>query len=59
MEVFGLEPLNKKTSAPGHHLTDGRVMLSILPWSIARKTGTVKPALLGGHAIADLIDALA
>jgi catechol 2,3-dioxygenase-like lactoylglutathione lyase family enzyme len=34
MEVFGLEPTNKTYSAPGHHLTDGRVMLSILPWSI-------------------------
>jgi len=34
MDVFGLEPLNKRTEAPGHHLTDGRVMLSILPWSI-------------------------
>jgi catechol 2,3-dioxygenase-like lactoylglutathione lyase family enzyme len=33
-EVFELEPLNKTVSAPGHHLTDGRVMLSILPWSI-------------------------
>ncbi len=34
MEVFGLEPLNKKTSAPGYHLTDSRVMLSLMPWSI-------------------------
>jgi predicted enzyme related to lactoylglutathione lyase len=34
MEVFELEPTNKKTSVPGYHLTDGRVMLSILPWSI-------------------------
>jgi hypothetical protein len=35
MEVFDLEPLNKKTSVPeGFHLTDGRVILSILPWSI-------------------------
>jgi catechol 2,3-dioxygenase-like lactoylglutathione lyase family enzyme len=34
MEVLGLEPLNKTTTAPGWHLTDGRVMLSILPWSI-------------------------
>ena len=33
-EVFELEPLNKKTSAPGYHLTDGRVTLSIMPWSI-------------------------
>src|SRR3954464_12627446 len=34
MEVFELEPLNKKTSVPGYHLTDGRVTLSIMPWSI-------------------------
>lgn len=34
MEVFELEPLNRKTSAPGYHVTDGRVTLSILPWSI-------------------------
>ncbi len=34
MEVFELEQLNKLTSVPGHHLTDGRVTLSIMPWSI-------------------------
>jgi catechol 2,3-dioxygenase-like lactoylglutathione lyase family enzyme len=34
MEVFELEPLNKKTSVSGYHLTDGRVTLSIMPWSI-------------------------
>jgi predicted enzyme related to lactoylglutathione lyase len=34
MDVFKLEPLNRKTAAPGFHLTDGRVMLSIMPWSI-------------------------
>jgi catechol 2,3-dioxygenase-like lactoylglutathione lyase family enzyme len=33
-EVFELETLNRKTEAPGHHLTDGRVTLSILPWTI-------------------------
>ena len=47
-DVFELEPVNRKSaapggvaadqtigrSAPGHHLTDGRVTLSILPWSI-------------------------
>jgi catechol 2,3-dioxygenase-like lactoylglutathione lyase family enzyme len=33
-DVFELKPTNKQTSAPGHHLTDGRVTLSILPWSI-------------------------
>lgn len=34
MDVFELEPDNKKKNAPGFHLTDGRVTLSILPWSI-------------------------
>jgi catechol 2,3-dioxygenase-like lactoylglutathione lyase family enzyme len=33
-EVFELEPTNRQTSAPGHYLTDGRVTLAILPWSI-------------------------
>ncbi len=32
--VFELKPVNKKLPGPGHHLTDGRVTLSILPWSI-------------------------
>jgi catechol 2,3-dioxygenase-like lactoylglutathione lyase family enzyme len=31
--VFELQPANSK-DGPGHHLTDGRVTLSILPWSI-------------------------
>jgi len=31
--VFDLKPANNRTS-PGYHLTDGRVTLSILPWSI-------------------------
>jgi predicted enzyme related to lactoylglutathione lyase len=31
--VFELQPVNRK-SAPGWHLTDGRVTLSILPWNI-------------------------
>ena len=33
-EVFELEPVNRKSQAPGYYLTDGRVMLVILPWSI-------------------------
>jgi catechol 2,3-dioxygenase-like lactoylglutathione lyase family enzyme len=33
-EVFELEPVDRKTAAPGRHLTDGRVSLSIMPWSI-------------------------
>ena len=32
--VLDLKPVNKSASAPGYHLTDGRVTLSILPWSI-------------------------
>jgi hypothetical protein len=32
--VFEFEPVNRKSEAPGYHLTDGRVTLSILPWSI-------------------------
>lgn len=34
MDVFELEPDNKKKNVPGYHLTDGHVTLSILPWSI-------------------------
>jgi len=33
-DVFELQPVNRKNGAPGFHLTDGRVTLSILPWSI-------------------------
>src|SRR6266576_4669600 len=33
-DVFELQPVNRKTDAPGHHLTDGRMTLSIMPWSI-------------------------
>ena len=33
-EVFELQPVNRKSEAPGFHLTDGRVTLSIMPWSI-------------------------
>jgi hypothetical protein len=32
--VFELQPVNRKTEAPGYHLTDGRMTLSIMPWSI-------------------------
>jgi catechol 2,3-dioxygenase-like lactoylglutathione lyase family enzyme len=35
MDVFELKPLNRPATAPGHHLTDGRVILSIMPWSIS------------------------
>jgi catechol 2,3-dioxygenase-like lactoylglutathione lyase family enzyme len=33
-DVFALQPVNRENAAPGHHLSDGRVTLSILPWSI-------------------------
>jgi len=33
--VFEFKPVNKRNGAPGHHLTDGRVTLAILPWSIS------------------------
>ena len=33
-DVFELQPVNRNSGAPGYHLTDGRVTLSILPWSI-------------------------
>lgn len=34
MDVFELVPTNKHSELPGYHLTDGRVTLSIMPWSI-------------------------
>lgn len=34
MDVFELTPVKPASAAPGVHLTDGRVMLSIMPWSI-------------------------
>ncbi len=33
-DVFELQPVNRKTDAPGYHLTDGRITLQIMPWSI-------------------------
>jgi catechol 2,3-dioxygenase-like lactoylglutathione lyase family enzyme len=33
-DVFELQPVNRKSESPGYHLTDGRMTLSILPWSI-------------------------
>lgn len=33
-DVFELEPVNRTTDAPGYYLTDGRVTLAVLPWSI-------------------------
>src|SRR5580765_4187274 len=34
-DVFELEPVNCKTDAPGFNLTDGRVTLALLPWTIS------------------------
>jgi len=34
-EVFELQPVEGKSNAPGHYLTDGRVTLAILPWKIS------------------------
>ncbi len=39
MDVFELKSLNRETTAAGHHLTDGRVILSIMPWSISMFEG--------------------
>lgn len=33
-DVFELSPSNVQSDLPGYHLSDGRVTLSILPWSI-------------------------
>jgi catechol 2,3-dioxygenase-like lactoylglutathione lyase family enzyme len=33
-DVFALQPMNTPAGAGGHRLTDGRVTLAILPWSI-------------------------
>ena len=33
-DVFELQPVNRKADAPGYHLTDGRMTLTIMPWSI-------------------------
>jgi catechol 2,3-dioxygenase-like lactoylglutathione lyase family enzyme len=33
-DVFELQPVNRKVDVAGYHLTDGRITLSIMPWSI-------------------------
>ena len=33
-DVFELQTANRKSELPGYHLTDGRMTLSIMPWSI-------------------------
>jgi catechol 2,3-dioxygenase-like lactoylglutathione lyase family enzyme len=33
-DVFELEPVNRKSDAAGYYLTDGRVTLALLPWSV-------------------------
>lgn len=40
MDVFELPPVNTFPDVPGYHLSDGRVTLSILPWSIESFAGT-------------------
>lgn len=51
--VFELEPVNRPSGAPGYYLTDGRVTLAILPWSIPSFDGmSIKrpgPDHLGFH----------
>lgn len=39
-EVFELTPVNIHSDTPGYHLSDGRVVLSVLPWSIESFAGT-------------------
>lgn len=34
MDVFELKPTNKNSELPAKHLTDGRVTLTLMPWSI-------------------------
>jgi catechol 2,3-dioxygenase-like lactoylglutathione lyase family enzyme len=52
-DVFELQPVNRNSAALGYHLTDGRVTLSILPWSIPTFEGmSIKrpgPDHLGFH----------
>jgi catechol 2,3-dioxygenase-like lactoylglutathione lyase family enzyme len=44
-EVFGLEPLKRKKGDPNFYLSDGRVTLMLMPWSILDYggTGIVRP----------------
>jgi predicted enzyme related to lactoylglutathione lyase len=39
VNVFGLEPKKTNSDSPGYHLTDGRMTLAILPWSIPTFAG--------------------
>jgi catechol 2,3-dioxygenase-like lactoylglutathione lyase family enzyme len=34
IDVFELKPTNKPSQLPAHHLSDGRVTLTIMPWSM-------------------------
>jgi len=38
-DVFELEPVEGKSNASGHYLTDGRVTLAVLPWEISMFEG--------------------
>jgi len=40
VEVYGLEPVEKKSDDPNFYLTDGRVTLMLMPWSILDYAGT-------------------
>ena len=39
-EIFELKPLPKKAGDPNHYLSDGRVTLMLMPWSILNYNGT-------------------
>ena len=39
-EVFEFKPVNTKAPAGAHQMTDGRVTLTIMPWSISLFEGT-------------------
>jgi catechol 2,3-dioxygenase-like lactoylglutathione lyase family enzyme len=56
-DVFELQPTNRQTERGGWHLTDGRVTLSILPWTIPTFEGmSIKrpgPDHIGFH-VADI-----
>jgi catechol 2,3-dioxygenase-like lactoylglutathione lyase family enzyme len=44
-EIFELKPLSKDAGDPNHYLTDGRVTLVLIPWSILdfANTGIARP----------------
>jgi hypothetical protein len=42
MDVFELKPTNKSSELPARHLTDGRVTLTLMPWTIEMFEGMAK-----------------